>query len=50
MNSEFYNLIGKSIDCLSNAKQNINDRKRFINEASEYIKQSINKINNKEER
>lgn len=44
MNSEFYELIGKSIDCLSIAKTDIVNRKSLILKATEYIKQSINKF------
>lgn len=41
MNSEFYELIGKSINCLSTAKTDIINRKSLILAATEYIKQSI---------
>ena len=44
MNSEFYELIGKSINCLSTAKTDIINRKSLILEATGYIKQSIDKF------
>ena len=44
MNSEFYELIGKSINCLSTAKTDIINRKSLILAATEYIKQSIDKF------
>ena len=44
MNIEFYELIGKSIDCLSTAKTDIINRKSLILEATRYIKRSIDKF------
>lgn len=44
MNSEFYELIGKAIDCLSTAKTDIVNRKSLILEAINNIKHIINKL------
>lgn len=46
MNSEFYELIGKSIDCLSTAKIDIVNRKKLIIDSTNYIKDAIRKVDN----